>query len=189
MESDPTHTVRNSLIDRERTFSLGTGALQWKEAGGRGELRYAAVRRMRLIAYPSTGGEHCQCTLSAGRGRKVKLRSHHYSSLGAFEDRTDTYAPFVRELSRRIAAAAPDARFLAGSTGMWFVWLGLFATVAMVVALLLLALLGGGAQEAGVVAPLVALTFAVPAGWKVLRRGKAAEFDPADPPADLLGET
>ena len=183
----PTHSVRNSLIDRERTFSLGTEALQWKETGRHGELPYAAISRMRLIAYPSTGGEHRQCSLFASRGRKIKLRSHHYRSLGAFDDRTDTYAPFVRELSRRIAAASPGAKFLAGSTSMWLVWLGLSTLIAVVGILLLTVVVGGEVLQAGVIAPLVVLAIVVPGAWKILRRGKAVEFDPAEPPADLTG--
>lgn len=115
----PAHSVRNGLADKERSFTLDEDALCWTDAGGgKGRMPNADVRDMRLIAYTSPIGETFQCTLRGTSG-KVKLRSAHYASLNNFENRTATYAPFVRALAGKIAAAAPDAKFIAGSTGLW----------------------------------------------------------------------
>lgn len=35
--SEPAHSVRNSLIDQERSFSLGADALNWRDAAGEGQ--------------------------------------------------------------------------------------------------------------------------------------------------------
>jgi hypothetical protein len=32
----PAHSVRNSLADKERSFTLGPDALHWSDAGGEG---------------------------------------------------------------------------------------------------------------------------------------------------------
>jgi hypothetical protein len=106
-------------------------------------MAYADMRDMRLIGYTSLIGEAFQCTLRARGGGNVKIRSAHYRSFGNFEDRTDTYAPFVRELANRIAAQVPGARFIAGSTALWIVWLVLGVLCAIVVGLLILSLFEG----------------------------------------------
>jgi hypothetical protein len=79
------HTVHNSLIDKERTFTLGADALHWRDAAGEGQIAYADVSDMRLIGYTSLIGEAFQCTLRARGGGKVKIRSAHYRNLGNFE--------------------------------------------------------------------------------------------------------
>lgn len=114
-----THSVRNSLADRERTFALGGDALHWRDDKAKGAMPYADVRDMRLISYASPNGTCFQCALRGKSGDKVKLRSQHYVSLNNFDDRRQSYAPFVRELASRVAARSPEAAFIAGSTGLW----------------------------------------------------------------------
>lgn len=185
--SEPTHTVRNSLADKERTFMLGPDALRWTDAGGAGRLAYEDVRDMRLIAYTSPIGETFQSTLRGRNGSKIKLRSAHYRSLNNFEDRTVTYAPFIRALAPRIAAAAPDAKFIAGSTSLWIVWL-ILGVLCLGVALLLLLSLFEGLPPAGawVIAIGVCIA-AAPFAWRRIREGGARNFDPAAPPPELIG--
>lgn len=183
----PTHTVRNSLIDKVRTFTLRADALHWSEDGGQGELAYDDVRDMRLVAYASPGGQTFQCTLRGHKGGKVKLRSHHYESVGMFEDRTATYAPFVQDLARRAAAAAPDAKFVAGSTALWIVWLVVGVLCALVVVLLILSLFEGLPAAGAALVAIVICLAAIPRVWRHAREGNARAFDPAAPPPDLLG--
>jgi hypothetical protein len=184
----PAHSVRNSLADKERSFTLGDDALHWTDAGGgKGRMAYADVRDMRLIAYSSPIGEAFQCTLR-GKGGKVKLRSAHYASLNNFENRTATYAPFVRALAGRIAAAAPDAKFIAGSTGLWIVWL-IIGVLCLGVAVLLIASLFEGLPPAGPwIAAIVVCAIAVPWMWRRVTEGGAKSFDPKAPPPALLGQ-
>ncbi len=187
--SKPTHTVRNSLADKERIFALGPDELRWTEAGGAGQFAYADIRDMRLIAYSSPIGETFQCTLRGRSGGKVKLRSAHYRSLNNFEDRTPTYAPFVTELARRIAAASPQAKFIAGSTALWIVWLIIGLLCLGVLLLLILSLFEGLPPAGAWVIALVVCIAAVPLIRHRIREGSAREFDPAAPPPELIGRS
>jgi len=184
---EPVHSVRNSLIDKERSFSLGADALHWRDAAGEGRMPYAEVRDMRLIGYTALIGEALQCTLRDRNGGKVKIRSAHYRSLGNFEDRTATYAPFVAGLAKRIAAQAPDAKFIAGSTALWIVWLVLGVLCAIVVGLLILSLFDGVPPAAPAIMAVVICIAAVPIAVHRIRSDRARRFDPETPPQDLLG--
>jgi hypothetical protein len=185
--SQPVHSVRNSLIDKERSFSLGPDALLWREAGGEGRLAYTDVRDMRLFGYPSPLGEALQCTLRSRKHGKVKIRSAHYRSLGNFEDRKSTYGPFVAALAKRIAAKAPDAKFIAGSTALWLVWLVLGVVCAVVVGLLILALIGGASLAGPAIMAVAICIAAVPLAISRVRKDRARRFDPEAPPPALLG--
>jgi hypothetical protein len=186
----PAHSVRNSLADKERSFTLDEDALRWTEAGGGQErLPYADVRDMRLIAYASPIGESFQCTLRGKSGGKIKLRSAHYASLNNFEDRTATYGPFVRALAARIAAAEPDARFIAGSTGLWIVWLIVGVLFLGVAVLLVLSLFEGLPPAGPWIAAVAVCAIAAPWMWRRVKGGGAQSFDPKAPPPALLGRT
>jgi hypothetical protein len=186
----PAHNVRNSLIDKERTFTLGPDALHWRETqGSEGRIPYADVRDMRLIAYTSPIGESFQCALRGKSGGKVKLRSAHYRGLNDFEDRTATYAPFVKALAERVAAAAPDAKFIAGSTGLWIVWLTVGVLFLGVIVLLILSLFEGLPPAGPWIIALVVCLIAAPLMWRRLGEGGAKTFDPAAPPPALLGQS
>jgi hypothetical protein len=170
--NEPTHEVRASLLDKRRLYRLGDDALHWQDAEREGQLAYADIVQVRLINYPSIGGNNGQCTVSDRSGKKLKIRSHHYESLGSFEDRSETYVPFVRALSLRVASAAPNARLVEGSTVMWVVWLVLLLLVGLTAVLLLLAVLEGITLAGGAIGALVALVIFAPSVWRMVRQGR-----------------
>jgi hypothetical protein len=186
--TEPTHTVRNSVADKARTFTLGPDALHWSDTGGEGQLAYKDVHDLRLIAYASPIGETFQCTLRGRNGDKVKLRSAHYRSLNDFEDRTATYTPFIRALTSHIAAAAPDAKFIAGSTALWIVWLIVGMLCFGVVLLLILSLFEGLPPVGAWVIAIAVCIASVPLAWRRIREGSAHSFDPLAPPPELIGQ-
>jgi hypothetical protein len=185
----PTHSVRNSLADKERRFTLGPDALHWSDAGGEGRMPYADVHDMHLIAYTSPIGETYQCTVRANAGDKVKLRSAHYVSLNNFEDRGATYAPFVRALASRIPAAAPQAKFIAGSTALWMVWVIVGLLCLGVFVLLILSMFEGLPAAGPWIIAIVVCAIAAPSIWRRVREGAAKTFDPAAPPPAFLGRS
>jgi hypothetical protein len=185
--TSPTHSVRNSLIDNERSFTLGAEALCWRDKAGEGRMPYAEVGEMRLIGYASPIGETFQCTVRARDGETVKLRSAHYRSFSNFEDRTSTYTPFVSELARRIAATAPDARFVTGNNALWFTWLVIGVLCAIVVALVILSLFEDVPPAAGGIAAIAICIAAVPLIIQRIRHDRARRFDPEAPPPALIG--
>lgn len=185
------HRVRNSMFGAERTYRLTPEALCWTETGkSDGRLAYADARAMQLISYASPIGRALQCKVTSAAGDRALLRSAHYLSLGAFEDRTDSYGPFVRELARRIHKTNPGATFVAGSTGLWILWLAVGLLWVGVIALLAAALfetvfdaplLGSFAVALGVCAVCLPLI------WREVRSGGSTRFDPLAPPEALLG--
>ena len=178
------HSVRNSLIDSERGYTLEPDRLSWSEKKGRGSVAYADITSLQLIGYAGSSGGQFQATIRRSNGKLVKIRSHHYVSLGNFEDRGRSYAPFIRELCRRIAASAPQARFLSGSTHLWIIWL-IVALLAALVAIL--AVSAVYLPRAPILPALLVLLVGAPLIWREARKGPTTIFDPNDPPPELLG--
>jgi hypothetical protein len=181
------HTVRASLLDRERNWRLGDEALEWEAGGLTGSVRFDDVGKLQLIDYAGPGGRHRQLKVTARDGTSLRLRSHHYRSLGSFENRSRSYAPFVRELIRRVGAANPKARFEAGSTGLWLAWSIVALLLAALVALVPIALLDGAYSWGGLAVALLLIVGSGPFVWRSVWRARTAEFDPAAPPEGLIG--
>lgn len=185
--TDIRYAARNSIVDVECTFTVGRTALFIRRGSSERQVPYSDFTSVRLFSYAGGGGETFQATLHRRHGKPVKIRSHHYRGLGNFEDRTRSYAPFIRELTGRIATASPGTRFIAGSTGLWIVWLGVVALVALLAMLLVGVLVGGGSSAGPVFLTVIVLAVGAPVAWHQLRRGPASSFDPADPSPDLIG--
>ena len=183
---EPTYVNRISLLDRERVYQLGPDAIAWRDRGESRKIAYRDFTDIRVIKYPSFGGDHSQCTLRSGSSGKVVLRSHAYVSLGLFDDRTDSYLPFVMALFRNIHAANPAASFRAGSTGLWVMWIILLALALGILFLVVLELMGGASLATGAIGAVFALLIFLPGAWRIARRGKGTPFDPDDPPPALL---
>jgi hypothetical protein len=186
--TDSRHATRNSLLDVECTFTAGPDALFIHKGNSERHVPYGDITRVRLFSYAGGGGETFQATLHRRHGSPVKISSHHYRGLGNFEDRTRTYAPFIRELIRRVTIASPGTRFVAGSTGLWIMWLGVFALVALLAMILVGVLFGGGSSAGPIFVTAIVLATGAPFAWRQLQRGRANSFDPANPPPELLGQ-
>ena len=181
------HTVRASLLANERSFQLGPDALIWKDNGTEGRLAFADIVQIRLITYASYGGAQAQCTIRDVSGSKVLVRSHHYESLGKFENRSATYTAFVSELARRVNSSNPDANFIAGSRGLWFAWLVVLVLVAVVLVFLVSAALEGTPLLPRVLGTLVPVLVSAAIAWRMMRRNNQKTFDPINIPTALLG--
>ncbi|WP_346906874.1 hypothetical protein [uncultured Roseibium sp.] len=186
--TDLTHTVRNSLVDRERTFRLGTDALVIDGKAKQARVPYADIRKVQLIAYANTGGEQYQCTLSAGAHGRIKIRSHSYVSLGNFEDRSESYVPFLRDLMRRVAAASPEAEFVSGNTALLVVWLVVLLLFILGLGTVVLGLVDGLAGTWKFAMMVAVLLIIGPILWRRLRKGEVRRFDPDNPPLDATGD-
>lgn len=143
---------------------------------------YADIKSLRVIDYANAGAVHGQCTVKTGSHGKYNIRSHHFVSLGGFQDRNETYVPFVRELCRRAHAANPAAQFLSGSGWLQVLWIAVLM-IAVFGWIALFATLSEGGGDAmytlGYGLSLAAITY-FSARW--LLRSKPDLFDPNDPP-------
>jgi len=185
--NETSYRVRNGVLGGERRYRLSRDALCWTESGKTDRrLPYADTRSMQLVSYASPAGRALQCKLTSKTGDKVIVRSAHYLDLGEFEDRSESYGPFLRELARRIHAANPDTRFTAGSTLFWILWLAIAAIWAVVIAFFSVALFETSLLG-GLAVALSLGAICVPLIWHEVRQGGSRSFDPLDPPEALAG--
>jgi hypothetical protein len=110
---------RRSAVSRsERAWRVDEDALVVCAASGR-ERRvvWADVVSVRLCREPARGRPWRHVfELQPRHGRKIELDNAHYAGAAGFEDRSATYAPFVRAALARVAAESPKARALIGET-------------------------------------------------------------------------
>jgi hypothetical protein len=84
---------------------------------------------------PRVDSARYRCDLTMRSGGKIAILSTHYAGLADFEDRAATYAPFVRALIAKVAAANPSTRFRSGKNPIVYSaeYLFLLAMVALLV--------------------------------------------------------
>jgi hypothetical protein len=114
---------RGSVLENEAGWTLGPSALIRAEAEAAAQrLPYRDIVELRLSYDPTRfDTQRFRCDLSLAGGIRAKVLSTSYISIGKFEDRGASYAPFVRELVTRVAQASPDCRFRAGKRP-WAYW-------------------------------------------------------------------
>jgi hypothetical protein len=71
-------------------------------------------------------------------GGKIEIDNAHFAGVGDFEDRSESYTPFVRAALERVRALAPEARMRAGSSVVGYIlnllFVGsMFAILAIVI--------------------------------------------------------
>lgn len=186
--SDVTHEVRNSLVDATRVFDLEPDAVGWREGDHQDRLRFSDVVSLHLSSYSDLEGIQRQCTITDRAGKPLKIRSHHYVSLGNFENRTSTYAPFIRALIDCLSSEGSNVVFLQGSRIMSLVWTAMFGISAVMIVGFVALLFGGeGVSLSGLVPIFILLGFL--GFFKVMMgQSKYSSFDPKAPPVELLGE-
>lgn len=177
------HSVRNSLIDRETRYCLDEESLTATSDRRELAVPYASIRRIGLIDYAGFGARHRQATVRTAENGTLKIRSHHYAGLSNFDDRSATYEPFVRELSRRVATGNAECAFVSGSSAMQVFGIAMLVILAGAVLALVLALFGG-TEDMDVLVGIGIAVALVPVVWRFARRGKAT-FDPLNPPLDI----
>jgi len=142
------------------------------------------LRSLRFAGLP--GSPRRAVVLQFARGRCV-ISSHSWRGPGRFDDRTDTYSPFVRALVAQAAESSPRARFATAGleVGEAFLWtiglLGIGAVVLLVTSISAGAATLGIALAARLVFVLILMLAALP--WF---RGRSGALDPAALPEDLL---
>ena len=193
--TEPTHNFRLWLFRKEAAFRLTDSALVWVEDGVGRKVDFADIRQIRV--YESPGVENVprtgRCVVTPHEGRAVVLQSNHFVGVGEFEDRSASYAPFVAELIRRVAAANPRVVFIRGMpTALWVTWHVLLALVLVVTPLAFAAMIYAQAHDREL-SPNFFIQLAVCAGvffaffpiLRLIRRNRPQVFDPLNWPPDL----
>jgi hypothetical protein len=146
--ADATYRFRGSLGAGEQSYAVTEDALTWP--GGTVPLdRIAAISiyavpGMRMLGYGTVAQPSRRCTIRLRDGRKIVLSSLHFLGLGRFEDRTQSYLPFMRTLISNVAARHPDVRLTTGMPSpLWWLWLMTFGLLVLVLGIILLGVLIG----------------------------------------------
>lgn len=174
--------MRPHLFSGVQTFSLEDDSLAVEAGGAATRIPYTDIESIRLIRYANVEELQAQCTIKTKAHGELTVRSHHFKSLGAFEDRSATYAPFIRELCRRVHAANAEAKFIWGSRGLQIAWLIVFALAAAGGLIWIAVLLAGTESLLSVVSAFAVLLLAGLLGLRSFAANKVEYFDPSNPP-------
>ncbi len=185
MTEAPQYSVRRRAFEKERRWTLDDKGLAWQAEDAAGHLDFAAIASIRL-EYGATRADfaryNCHVT---GRTGAYTIVSTHFDSPGSFSDRRDTFAPFVRALVARTAAANPQCRFHAGVSParFWLTVLFLFAALAIAA----VAALSLGVPPLWYLYLKIAVIIALlPVALVWIKRNRPRRFDPSAIPADIL---
>lgn len=183
------HRARLAPFQPETVWTLEAGTLT--ETRGRIVRRFplSGLTRYRLAAAPpDRNGRDSRrrvLTLSFGRA-KVVMTAQSYAGPGRFEDRLASFSTLARAVAAVGADLAPRARFgvarLQARTALtWVMGLLALGALATLVSSLSAGMAGVGIDMAARMAFVLVLMLAV-LPWL----GRGADFDPHDPPTDLL---
>jgi hypothetical protein len=98
------HTVRVSALEPEKTWRL-SGDTLWICAEGKEDMPIplTGIRKLRLSYDPSRFQRGLfRCHLYNADGTFVTIQNGHYKGFADFEERTETYLPFVHALISRL---------------------------------------------------------------------------------------
>lgn len=178
------HRARLAPFQPETVWTLDGGTLVQARGGVERRFPLSALTRYRLAA-PADGSRRRALTLVFGRARVV-LTSQSYAGPGRFEDRLSSFSTLARAIAAVGADLSPRARFdlarLRARTALtWVMGLLAFGTGATLLFSLTAGMAAVGVDLAARMSFVLILMLAV-LPWL----GRGADFDPHDPPADLL---
>jgi hypothetical protein len=186
-ESDPAYAYRPSLLGAPHRFVLGNDRIDWSVGGKSGRVPYRDIRRMRLSFRPaSMQSQRFLTEIWAIGAPKLQILSSSWKSMVEQERLDKPYAAFIAELHRRIAAAAPPARFERGNNPVLY-WMGLIvlAAVSLGLALLVVSALQSQAMGGAAFIGVFMLLF-LWQGGNFFRRNRPGLYRPEAPPAELM---
>ena len=184
------YDYKPALLGAAWQFRLRSDALEWQLGRRAGRLPYERVARVRLSFRPVTMQTYrFIAEIWPEEGPKLQIASTSWRSILEQERKDRTYAAFLAELHRRIAAAGGRADFVTGSPPFLY-WPGLvvFAVAALAMAALTVRAIQVQAWEAtAIVGGFFALFL-----WQVggfFRRNRPGTYQPNALPPDLIPRT
>ncbi len=113
---DPVYAYKRSLVGGAYVFRLTADAIEWSMGPRMLRVPYDGVRRVRMSFRPMTMQNYRFLTeIWPASGPKVQIASTSWKSLVEQERLDAAYRGFITELHRRLAAAAPQARYIQGA--------------------------------------------------------------------------
>lgn len=184
-----TYSVRRSLLENERRWSLDDRCLSWSapdDPKDRGHIECRGIRRIRL-QWTGSRFDHAryQCRVTAASGLSETIVSTHFAGVARFEDRSDAYRPFVRALIRQVAAANPACQFVAGVSPLKYIFNAMFLLVSFALLFLVLLTIGIPLHWL-IITKLTVIAFLLPLVLRWLKQNRPRRFSPESIPADTL---
>jgi hypothetical protein len=181
------YTFRRSLLGAPREFKLAGDGIDWVVGRRSGHVPFRAIGRLRLsYRHASMQSHRFMTELWAEGAPKLEIVSSSWKSMVEQERLDKPYAAFIAELHRRIALAAPLARFEQGSSPLLY-WPGLivFASVALAAAVLIVRALQVAAIGGAVFIAAFLIFFLWQAG-NFFRRNRPGFYRPEALPLELM---
>ena len=190
-----THRARTSILEQETVWRLTPDALEREQVlkDGKGltvRYPYQDIREIRLSFAPSRFDRaRYRCEFQLKNGTLVSILSTHYAGFASFEDRGASYAPLVRGLIERVAAANPACKFHAGKLpgAYWGEQIFLFLMVLLLV--FVIGAVGGASLSTLVLVKLGILVTYIPLMILYTRKNWPRSFDPTAIPPDLIPDS
>jgi len=187
-QSELTYGHRNSLLTKMRTYRMSEDALYWQDDDKPEiSLPYAEITSVEAQFAPSRVQENRYLLrLHSNRHEKVDITNTSYKGIGHFEERNESFVPFVRMLHQKIATSNASVVFKKGSSwaGYVFAIVVAFALIAVLVGAGLFFLMAGVIWIAAI--KLAILIFLFPRLLRYIKRNKPAEYNPLDLPDNIL---
>ena len=181
------YTYRPSLLGSPWEFRLDGDGIDWANGRKTGRVPFRTLRRVRLSFRPaSMQAQRFAAELWADGAPKLEILSSSWKSMVEQERLDKPYAAFIAELHRRIALAAPPARFEQGSHPLLY-WPGLIVYIGVSLGLawlIMRALQAGVEGGAAVIGAFLALFLWQ--GGNFFRRNRPGIYRPDAPPAELM---
>ncbi len=186
-EGAVSYAYRPSLLGAAREFKLAGDGIDWVAGRKSGHIPFRNIRHVRMSYRPASMQSHRFMTeLWADGAPKLEILSSSWKSLVEQERLDQPYAAFVAELHRRIARAAPPARYEQGSHPLLY-WPGLIAFVSVSLGLAFLIVRALQADTKGGAAFIGAfLVLFLWQGGNFFRRNRPGRYRPEAPPAELM---
>jgi len=145
-------------------------------------IRYDDIKKVTLL---SPMRNMYTCRLDTRDGKKAVIVSRAFVSLGEFEDRSEEYSRFVKELHNRLKDHSQIQYQAGSSAGFYFLGLGLPVLALLVVVVAVLAVMTGHRVP---LSPFVGLLIVIPVGINFLRKGRGIAYRPDDLPPQYTAE-
>lgn len=181
------HTVRVSALEPEKTWALVGDTLLIRTQGQADvSIPLSAICKVRLAYEPSRFQlGRFRCHLYNSGGRCASIQNGHFKGFASFEERTESYLPFVRTLIPRIASLNPRCEFMSGTSHLsWWLhalFLGVVFSLLIVVLLTLYSAIGPLA-----ILKLFIIAFFIPATIRWFVKNRPRKFLPLAIPESIL---
>jgi hypothetical protein len=181
------YAYRPSLLGAPTEFHLAGDAIDWRSGNRSGHVPLRDVRLVRMSFKPASLQPYRFVTeLWAEGAPRLEIVSSSWKNMVEQERLDAHYVTFVGELHRRIALAAPPARFVQGKHPLLF-WPGLAFFVLVTLALAVVVTRALQTHTIGVAALIVALlALFLWQGGNFFRRNKPGSYRPDALPPELL---